>query len=338
MNQYNMPKSFLSSALLLMLYLSAPAQQYYDIADFLKLAGSSTMHYNYEALKSPVKSTHDASRINFSTSRLVDSMGIRMVVPFDILPDVKELYDLGWESVDIGEPDSAVVIFSEALKLDSFFSPAYTGMGYAFNLLGKPDAAKEACKRAIALNPIDYIAWWTLATSWDKMNMPDSAIQAICHAWILNRNHPEIMKDVKRFAEKGGLVLDNWVFNPQYSVDQADDQINIAYWKPWMGYAICKTFWSHEPGFELQRKMTGDAAYFQERECLSCLLTSMGTFSTEADADSGLQGFKRAMQQKMASDFILFEIFLPENPDISYYMDQDRINQLIRYIISQKLK
>ncbi|HRZ42683.1 MAG TPA: tetratricopeptide repeat protein [Bacteroidales bacterium] len=317
---------------------SATSQPLLDLPDFLKIAGGSQIRYRFDALKSPVGSTHDASRINYSYYRLKDSLGRKEVVPFDVLPEVKELYDLGWEAIELEEPDTALAIFEEAITMDPNFSPAYTGKGYTLNLLGKPFDAIEACSVATAHNPIDYIAYWTAATAWDKLNNPDSALDAICHAWILNRNHPEIIRDVKRFAEKGGMVLDNWVFTPQYSVLLNEGEVVVSYWKPWMGYAVCKAVWQYEPGFVPGRNIKGDEDYFRERECLSCLLTSMNTFQKEANADPGLNGFKAAMGNKMASEFILFEIFLPEMPDMAYYLDPRRIASVKQYILSMKLK
>lgn len=331
---------FIATGLLLFLLcsFSASTQSLLDLPDFLKIAGGSHIKYRFDALKNPVRSTHDASRINYSFYCLKDSLGKKEVVPFNVLPEVKELYDLGWEAIELEEPDTALVIFEEAITMDPGFSPAYTGKGYTLNQLGKPFAALEACSLAIALNPIDYIAYWTAATAWDKLNNPDSALNAICHAWILNRNHPEIVKDVKRFAEKGGLVLDNWVFNPQYSVLLNEGEVTVEYWKPWMGYAVCKAVWQYEPGFVPGRNIRGDEDYFRERECLACLLTSMNTFPKEANADSGLNGFKAAMENKMAAEFILFEIFLPEMPDMAYYLDSRRIVSLKQYILSMKLR
>lgn len=312
------------------------AQALYDISDFLKRAGTSQLSYEFGLLKEPVLNTPEFTKLNFNYYQLIDSAGTRQVVAYDLGPELNELFSWGWEAIELEEFDSAVVIFNEVLAVKPDFSSALNGIGYANMLMGKLGDARDAFIKASLLNPIDYIAFWSLSTIYDKLQQHDSALLAISHAWVLNRNNPEIMKDFKRFATAAGKTCNDWNFSPQYQSSLEAGKVKVFYYKPWMGYAICKAFWQYEPRFADDRGIEGDVTYFQERECLNCLLTSMVTYEKEASEDTGLQGFKLAMQQKMAMEFILFELFLPENPDMAYMFDASRIEKLKSYLLKTR--
>ncbi|MFO7721591.1 MAG: hypothetical protein R6V49_00040, partial [Bacteroidales bacterium] len=117
-----------------------------------------------------------------------------------------------------------------------------------------------------------------------------------------------------------------------YQLKRDGDRILVSYMSSWMGYAICKAVWAYEPAFASGRQLSGDLTMFQERECLSCLVTSMEGDKKEAASDESLMAFRTALQQKMALEFILFEIMMPDRPDMAHLLDEARMARMVEYI------
>jgi tetratricopeptide (TPR) repeat protein len=320
---------FLFFAMVLAFVSAGNAQSTLDVADFLKITGNSQVQYEFSLMKHQVKGDFDPGRLNFNYYYRNDSM---KVLPFGIDFEATELYEWGLEALMMEEPDTAIVIFQEVLAMFPRYTPALTGIGQAYEQLGQPRKALEFHRQAYTLNPIDYIACWSLARNYHTLGMADSAMNMILRAWVLNRNSLEIKREVVNIFGFRGLILNDWIFIPQYQMARNGDKVSVSYFPAWMGYAICKAVWAYEPGFAAGRQLTGDLSMFQERECLSCLVTSMEGNKKETAGDQSLVAFRVALQQKMALEFILFEILLPYNPDMAYLLDETRMAKMVDYL------
>lgn len=314
------------------------AQPFYELSDFLKMAGGSERTYDFTLLQERIKDQVDHGNLNFNYYYQTDSAGKRVVNPWVLAPEVWELQEWAMEAMDQEMPDTAISIYEEILEKQPGYSPALVGIGIAWHSMGYYPLAKQFFLRAIDANPIDYTAFWSLARTYEAMKLNDSAQFAIIRAWILNRNSLEIGKDAERICSSSGGSFKHWNFTPQYKIVTREDRVVVQYQRSWMGYAICKAIWAYEPGFSSKREIPGSLTMFQERECLSCLLTSMEADKKEYASDQALQGFKLALQHKMAMEFILFEILLPANPDMAYLLDDARIAGLVDYVKLTRLK
>ncbi len=332
-------KSMLKIPLVVMVLLNVMiiyGQDFMDIADFLKVTNSSQKKYEFKTLREEIGGKGDPGKLNFNYYYLEDSAGVKVVKPYSLDAEVYELYEWGWEAMMLGEPDTAIMLFNEVLAAYPGYSPAIASKGQVWIQLGNYSKAKESFLEAIRLNPIDYTAYWGLGKVYEHMQQPDSAFINICHAWILNRNSIEIMKDFRSICRSGGKECREWSFTPQFILQEEGGKVKVTYNAAWMGYAVCQAVWRFEPGFSSSRIIMGDIAMFQERECLSCLLTSMEAEEEIVMNDPALTGFKNALTGKMAFEFILFEILLPENPDMAYLLNETRLEKLRNYIFTSR--
>lgn len=312
-------------------------QDFYDIPGFLRKMGTSQNSYEFSILDGRIREMDDHTNLNFNYYYIDDSSGIKQVTPYVISREARELSELGWEALMIEEPDSALVFYSELLEMYPLYSPAITGKGQAWQIKGDLEKAVDQYRKAIQINPIDYLAYWHMAIAQDLKGEKDSAVHYILYAWILNRNSLSIKLDVDRFLKGAGKKFHDWFFVPQYVISKEKDKIHIEYHVAWMGYAVCQAVWTYEPGFAELRQIDGDKGMFRERECLSCLVTSMESDVIERDKDPALIAFRLSLKEKMALEFILFEIMLREKPDMALFLDDARVSRLINYITKTRI-
>ena len=74
-----------------------------------------------------------------------------------------------------GQPDSAIVEYKEALRLEPNSAATLSNLGYAWMIKGDPQQAIEFLKCALRLSPDDAAARANLATAYRAAGMPDSA-------------------------------------------------------------------------------------------------------------------------------------------------------------------
>lgn len=318
----------------LFLLMSEPAhaQDFMDLKDFFKITGSSVKKYDFVTMKETIPPVAEPGKLNFNYYYLHDSAGVRTARPFDIGSEANELQELAWEALLMEEADTAMFIFEEVLKLSPMYTPAMTGVGQSLELMGDFRGAISWYRKAFALNPIDYIACWSLGRALHQVGSFDSATTYLIHAWILNRNSNDILRDLNRIAGGKNQKVNDWSWVPQYRISDQEGKVVVSYKPAWMGYALCQAVWNAEPGFSQSRDISGDRAMFRERECLSCLVNTMGSDETGAAPDPGLVAFRTALEKKLAMEFILFEILLPANPDMVFLLDDQRIQRLIAYV------
>ena len=331
-------KLFLLVMLSVLFTATVKGQAFLDVSGFLKIIGESQKQYRFSLLEEKVAGEVDPSNINFNHFYMDDSAGRRLVRPYTLSREAMELNELGWEAMMLEEPDSALVFYQEVLDIYPVFSPAITGMGQAWEQKGDKTKAIIYFRRAIEVNPIDYVAHWSLGRIYQKAGNSDSALHFLLQAMIFNRNITEIRRDIQKAIAPVGKNFNDWNFTPQYLLKEVDGNIDISYNAAWMGYAVCQAVWNYEPGFASSRNITGDIGMYRERECLSCLLTSMQGDKAETAKDEALKWFKVALQEKMTLEFILFEIVLPDKPDMAYFLDESRMSRMKEYIMKTRVQ
>lgn len=99
---------------------------------------------------------------------------------------VLALYYRGIELRQAGRADSAIDDYTDAIRIDPSFEPAYVSRGVAFLEQGKIDLARKDLDRAIALEPQDYRAWHNRAVVNRKAQLPEQALGDFTEALRLN--------------------------------------------------------------------------------------------------------------------------------------------------------
>lgn len=313
-------------------------QDFMDLPGFLKIMGASEKQYGFSLLEGRITEAADPSNINLNNYFLVDSLDRRLIKPYLLSREAMELQEFGLEAMLLEEPDSAIVFYKEVLDVYPDYSPAITGLGQAWEQKGNYPEAISHFRRAIDINSIDYVAHWSLGRIYQKTGNSDSALHYLLHAMVLNRNVTQIKRDIQKTLSSEGMNFSDWMFVPQYELKLVNRNVDISYNAAWMGYAVCQAVWTYEPGFASSRNINGDIGMFRERECLSCLITSMQADKAEAAKDVALKWFKVALQEKMTLEFILFEIVLPAKPDMAYFLDETRMSRMKEYIIKTRFQ
>jgi len=320
--------------LCLMMHLSgarAVAQPLMELSEFLAIVSKSPRIYNFSTTTESLVVPEREGRLNFNYYRVVDSAGTRRPAPYEISQESFELAELGWQAFMAHEPETALEMFTEVLDSFPDYTPVMSKMAQVLEEMGEIGQAIYWYKKALQINPVDYIAAWSLALVYERRGENSDAVRFISHAWIMNRNHPQIRRDFARIAKTAGRTFSDWDFVPQYRIGEVQGKAEILYQPAWLGYAVCQAVWEFETGFIASRPIEGDPGMFRERECLACLVSTMRSDQRNT-TEPALLGFEAALKNRMALEFILFEILLPDKPDMAYILDDARINKLIQYI------
>ena len=65
----------------------------------------------------------------------------------------EEAFEMGAKFLDDQDLDKALVAFSQAIRIDPKYAPAYNGRGVTYALMGQPERALADCGEAIRLDP-----------------------------------------------------------------------------------------------------------------------------------------------------------------------------------------
>ena len=98
-------------------------------------------------------------------------------------------------------------LYEEALSIDSGYFKTWTNLGDTYYLLGDYETAEGMLKKSIAMNDIGYQEYFFLADVYDKMGRTGESIDAIAHAFMLNKNSLNLQKALHRLLADNGLGL-----------------------------------------------------------------------------------------------------------------------------------
>lgn len=215
-----------------------------------------------------------------------------------------------------------------------------TKLGWTYYYENDYVEAIKATKKAIRANFVHYPAYLLLTEIHLKSNQLDEAMEAITKAHLLNRNSPEIILLLKRVYKYKKLVYENdWAFIKGYKItEETDNKILVEYAsEPWKAYAACMAVWKYEAYYADKMKIgSDDLERLREHECLLNMLVAWENWDKDKLKKQFTMGLsiKKAIQEKMVSEFILYEVELAENPKLAFYLTPDEINNLARYILT----
>jgi tetratricopeptide (TPR) repeat protein len=241
--------------------------------------------------------------------------------------EILALYDSANTAFDQDKFDTSMIYYRRILKLYPGYYAFLTYIGDCFYLMQQYDSAVFYLDSAIKANYIDYSAHWFLADTYWKMDRRNDALKEITIAHILNRNHPDIKKGVQKYREGTGRKFDDWVFHPEYTIKKSNDSVFVnGTESPWVLYGLVKALWKYEPGYAEDHvgNIYNDEDYFmtEEIEALSV------TLSSEEIADL----IDQVVQKNYLTEFIFYEIILPETPLVALGMNNKFMESMVEYI------
>lgn len=311
-------------------------QKLHSPAEILKIMSDSKLSYQIDLLKKEIQCSDKSEKLNYHNYyRLSTDSGL-YTYSYKIRNDVKPIFDKAEAFFQSQIPDSAIFYYKETLKADSSLYNVMTYIGQVYGSKKDYQNAIVWYKKAISKNFIDYMAHWFLADTYIDMNDTKNALDEITIAQILNRNNQRIRKSLTYIYEKAKLSTDDWCFNPQVEINKiSDTKINVSANDKWLGYAMTKAIWSFEPGYkESMGVAPGRYSTIEDKECLITLLIGLENSKTKIKNDPQLLILKRATDKKYLDEYILYEIVLPENPQVALQLPEKTILNIKDYILN----
>ncbi|MBC8484742.1 MAG: hypothetical protein H8D45_01715, partial [Bacteroidetes bacterium] len=245
-----------------------------------------------------------------------------------------------------GYYEDARGLYKEILEKMPQNSQMMTFIGQSYGIEKEYDKAEKWYKKAIGTNYLDYMAHWFLADIYYIKEKYKKASDEILIAHVLNRNNPRIIDKMNVILKSNNLKYQDWKFDPGCSIsEESEGKISLKYDKneepEWMMYMLCKALWAYEPGYkESMLENTRELSRIvEEKECLTAM--AMGHKNKNEDEPSKIEALKvfmKSLENGNASEYILYEIIMKENPLLPYMIEQKKINDIVKYLLQFRIE
>ena len=290
----------------------------------------SKIVYSVKELKSPIPEPDRSNMLTIQVYREKTSKGY-VLRHFDITGEAKK------------EFDKAEVLFNakrfedarEAYKRVMLFNPKAVNMmtfvAQTYGLEQKWDKAELWYKKSIEANYLDYLAHWLLADIYLIKGEKKKSLDEISIAKVLNRNNPRLEEKRKKIYAANGLDSSSFIFNPQTRISQGSDgTVTIEADSIWMIYSLIRAAWMYEPDYKKKAAASANPKSMIAKDCLFGLIPNI---ETRRLSSKTLARYDKALMGGHASEFIYYEMLLPDNPTSAFYLEPKEIEQIKDYLI-----
>lgn len=315
---------------LLLFSIQLYSQKVHSPAEIYKMMIDSKIRYGVSDLKDVIECKDYSTNLNSNFYYQVFKDNKILVNSY---PTNNSYYKRA-EDVFLSNPDSALYLYGLAYYADTSYYIALTNLGQMYERKGNVKKAMEYYKQAISKNHIDYMAHWFLADGYFATGDLPKAIDEITVAFILNRNNPRLKSAFERIYKQAKIKFEDWYFNPQIRLTKTPDQsVKLELGKHWMGYGMTKAFWEFEPGYQQSMGVdSGRISILEYRECLLCQYIGQQGNKVQFKKLPELKALNKAIEHKLLDEYILFELILPEHPDVAYRLPKQTIESIKNYI------
>jgi hypothetical protein len=254
---------------------------------------------------------------------------------------IAELYRQAVQQLKKQNYDSVKVLYEEALRLDSTYFKTWTNLGDVYYLLEDYVQAEKYLKKSLEMNEIGYQEYFFLADVYDKMGKRDEAIDAIAHAYMLNKNSTYVQRGLYNILEKNGLQLrsDRLQFPFQIrrtGVTECEIQFRNKDGFHWMAMANCMACWEMEPDFH-ERLQSDSTSWSAKVDMYKECLFNQGVFmENKRNAGDTLskneQLLREALFARYINPIVYWEILSGEIPQAVLLLPQQEKKNIVRYI------
>jgi len=324
-------KKLLSIITLIFLTNCLFSQKMHSPAEILKMLINSPVSYNIQILKESIAEKDYSEKLNSNnfyrivTDSSIYTMGYKNNNPF--FNRAEELFQTS--------KDSALYLYKLAYDADTTMYLALTYTGQLLDIMGDRNSAMDYYKKAISRNYIDFMAHWFLADDYLLDGDVRKAVDEIVIAQILNRNNPRVKKSMKQIFAKAKIKTEDWYFNPQVRIqEQPNKSILVEMNDNWFGYGTAKALWGFEPGYSASMGAdSGKISTLEYRECLISQVIAQENKKSNIKKNPQLRVLQDAAKNHYLDQYILYEIFLPENPFVAYQLPEKTILSIKDYIL-----
>ena len=320
---------------------SISGQQLHNPAEILNILESSKISYNIDVLKEPVESPDFSDNLNIHNVYRIESDSGIFVYSYSLEDKAEQYFNKAEEYFTDRSLDSAITYYEKVLEEQPDYYKVMTYIGQMHGSLGRLDEALDWYKKVIEVNYIDYLAHYLIADIYRLKGDFKNAINEITIARILNRNNPRMAELQFLIYKKGKLKIEDYYFNPQYKITQNETGgVEIKMNLDWMGYALTKAVWEFEPGYkESMGVEAGIYSSLEDKEALLVLYTgliSIGKKTIKKNTD--FKNLEKAIKNGYLTEFIIYEIVLPELPNVAYQLPIEQIETIKDYLLSTRHK
>lgn len=257
--------------------------------------------------------------------------------PLSLDNKYQKVVSQGDKSFKSGDLDKAEKNYLKATELRSNDARYYTKIGKIKFQQHQYTEAKSWAIKALKVNFVHYPAHLLLAKVYTIAHKEEEAIEAISLAHIYNRNNRELTGLLTTIYKQFGYHFEPTLeYDPQYKLTKTGTDITLTYAnEAWLNYGLCKAIWEYEPYYREKMEVLKIAPkWLEEKECLLNLVIGYEQMKPR-DKSKFLFGatLKRAVDYKMLDQFILYEIFLVQEPQLAFSLTQDEIDLLLKYLI-----
>jgi tetratricopeptide (TPR) repeat protein len=311
-------------------------QQLHSPSEIMDIMEKSTLLYELHLLETevpPVDYSLNLNTINCYREKTEEGFS---TVSIKLTPDASKIKAEAEKAFREKRYREAREGYQKVLDLFPNYSKMRTYIGQTHALEGNGSKAMAAYKKAIEENPIDYLAHWFLARSYTTQEKEDKALEHYLNAHILNRNHISILREINDILVTKNLKLEDWQFTPQMEiVSEKKGEVAITFANEWLGYAITKAVWAYEPDYRKNMNEPENFSMAEEKEALISLY--QGNLQNKGyEKLPPLLALHNSIENKSIDPYILYEIFLPQEPFIAYQLPDNAMKMIRDYILKSR--
>lgn len=316
------------------LYSPTQAQDLHSPAELLDILEKSVHNYQLQPLETTIEAD-DRIRVNSNTFYRKKKGDGFEAVEVELSEKARVLKEEAEQLFQKKEYEEARLLYDKLLGMHPEYSKLLVYIGQTYHLEGEVEKAIPFYRKAIEQNFIDYMGHWFLGRAmWDIGEIEDG-LASYMVAHLLNRNHPLLIKELTKVLEANGLQYNKWSFIPQIALEREDSiNIKVSFAEGWMGYALAKAVWEFEPSHSEEMGETfGVPSMAQEKEALISFYLTYEAGDKKLAKEPYLVGFEKALEGKQVDAYILYEIFLIQEPSIAYQLSLDNFIHLSEYVL-----
>ncbi|MFK7806734.1 MAG: tetratricopeptide repeat protein [Saprospiraceae bacterium] len=215
-------------------------------------------------------------------------------------------------------------------------------IAFCYDKMDQPQDAIQIYSELLATDSSNAFLHFQLANCYFQQEEFKLAVREITMAHLYNRNKKSYLDILAQFYLRQNQKFRPLDFEPKYNLLRTKEEVKIvASSLPWMSYASAKAVWAHEPDYREKMNFISseDSRIIEEKECLlNALIAYEGLEAPEKINYPGLYTLSSALPDKRVNDFIMYEISLAAQPEIATQLSTDRIEQLMDYIFTYRVK
>lgn len=310
------------------------AQKIHSPQEIVDILEKSPVDYELHMLEEEMPAPDRSENVVLHNYYRVERDGELLTFSYEISPEGASYLEAAEKFFGEKNYAEARALYEKVLESDPGFHKARTYIGQTWGIEGDFKKAIKWYEGAIELNYIDYMAHWFLADALLKAKKIDKAVDEITIAYILNRNNPRIRASLDKIYGEKGLSREDWHFNPQVDMEPTSDTSVAIYFHPdWLGYALVKALWRFEPGYRQSMGFDKDEFFslLEEREALAAQMSA--TDEEKIKSYPELEALRDAATLDLVEEFILFEILLPQYPQVANQFPEEMIGSIADYVL-----